>query len=179
MGRLLLDGNTGGGGSSGGGGGTPGTPSGSTAAVVASENGGVIASTYFLLSPVRDINSGNCYFGFFDISSFDDSKDGSEYDYRVEDIDPDGVPTVNWVVIEYRDLGKATIQIVMTGVNDDGVVVSESHPATIGNVVPTNAILTLRQGFGFTAFRPQLKITRAPGAGPLDITRAIFMGEIS
>jgi len=160
-----------------GGGGTPGSPTGTSGGTaVPGENGGVIGSTYFLFAPVQD-QTGNCWFGFFDFSNFDDPKDSSEYDYRVEDIDSDTVPTVNFVVIDYRDLGKATIQITLTGVNDDGIVVSATQPVTIGNAVPTGKILSARVGISLSAWRPQASWKRSAGAGPVCITRLIMEGE--
>ena len=160
-----------------GGGGTPGSPTGTSGGTaVPGENGGVIGSTYFLFVPIQD-TTGNCWFGFFDISSFDDPKDGSEYDWRVEDIDTDNVPTVNWVVIDYRDIGAAKINVTIQGVNDNKQVVSKTVTVQIGNVSPTNAILTVRVGISLSAWRPQLKVTRAASSGPVDITRAIMEGE--
>lgn len=165
----------------GDGGGVPGTGTGSSsvpAGLPFGENGGVLASTYFLMVPVQDIHSLQCFLGFFDTTDFDDQKDGSSYSWRQEDIGIDAVPTVQRVWITYRDLGPAKFTLTLTGTNDLNQVVSASAVVQIGNLIPTNALFTQQVGLELSAFRPQLGITRNPGDGPISIIRARMEGEV-
>lgn len=178
-----LDGGSGefnGGGGPPNGGGVPGTGTGSSqgAGFPFSEFGGVFGSTYFLFIPSQDSNSLASFLGFFDVSSFDDPKDGSSYSYRVEDTRTDRVPTINRVILTYRDLGLAKLTFTLTGVNDDGKVVSNSVLVQIGNVVATNALLTKFIDLTLTAFRPQLSVSRLPAGGPVSIIRVVLRGEV-
>src|SRR5262249_5326063 len=126
------------------GGGSPGTGTGSStgSAFPASENGGVFASNYFLFMPVQDINTKQSFIGFYDFSSFDDPYADSSYSYRIEEIVPNSTPTVNRVDLTYVDLGLATIQVTISGVNDNGQVISSTISQQIGNKIATGALLT-------------------------------------
>lgn len=165
------------------GGGNPGTPTGSSvanapAALPVGEHGGVFGSTYFLFVPVQDCNSGQCYIGTYDITDFNDLIDGSSYAYRREDIVKHKVPTVNRVIIIYRDLGPAKFTVGINATNDDGQVIKASVQVQIGNVVPTKALLTKIVDISLTGYMPQLTIDRAAGDGPLCITSATMQGEV-
>lgn len=174
---------TGAGGSGGGsnnGGGVPGTGTGSSSVptgLPTGENGGVFATTYQLFVPVENCSSGQCYIGFFDVTSFDDQTDGSSYSYRQEDINPDAVATVDRVWVTYRDLGLARMTLTLTGTNDNGAIVSNSIVVTIGNITPTNALLSKQFGLTLSAFRPQLTVSRNAGDGPISIVRVRLLGE--
>lgn len=178
-----LDGGSGsqGGGNGFNGGGTPGTATGSSqvgAGLPLGENGGLFGSNYFLFVPVQDISTKNCYFGFFDINSFDDTRDASTYSWRIEDVSVDRVPTINRVIFTYRDLGLAAITVTLSGVNDNNQVVSTSVQQQLGNVIPTKALLTVFVDIELSAFRPQLSVTRAAGAGPVAIIGVTLRGEV-
>lgn len=178
--RPDLDGGSGGVGP-GGGGGAPGTPTGSSTgpSLPVGENGGVLANTYYLFVPVQDSRTGICYIGFFDVSSFDDTIDGSSYSYRQEDVIRDCVPTVNRVVLTYRDIGQAQLTVTLKGTNDRGEVVSQNVLVQLGNALPTNALLTKIVDIELTAYRPQLILSRAAGGGPFAITSATMRGTVS
>jgi hypothetical protein len=162
------------------GGGTPGTGTGSSigAGLPIGENGGVVANTWFLFDPTQNIASGLSYLGFYDTASFDDQLDGSSYSYRVEDIISHRVPTVNRLVLTYRDLGLATVTWTVTGTNDLLQVVSASVTVQLGNKIPTNALLTKFVDISLTAFRPQLSWSRQPNGGPLSLVAVEMRGEV-
>lgn len=168
----------GGGGGGGTGGGNPGTGTGSSGGGIlpATENGGVFAPTYYLMVPMQNCTTGACYIGYFDTTSFDDKVDGSSYSYRSEDVMPLRYPTVRRVGIIYRDLGLATLTIKVSGTNDNKQVVSQSVNVQLGNTIPTNALLTILVDITLAAFRPQITLIRAPGAGPVSITSVTMIG---
>lgn len=166
-----------------GGGGTPGTPTGGGGAAVTgvlpnNENGGVLGTSWLLFVPVQNVATGLCFIGIFDLASFDDTVDGSSYSYRKEDVVFDQVPTVNRVILTYRDLGRAKVTVTVSGSNDDGQVISTSVQVQIGNAVPTGELLTKFVDLQLTGFRPQLTLSRKPGDGPLCITAVTMMGEV-
>lgn len=162
------------------GGGVPGTPTGSSQGVALpfGENGGVLGTTWFLFVPTQDSYSRRCYIATYDIGSFDDDVDASRYSYRAEDILKNRVPTVNRVILNYRDLGPAKLTVTITGTNDNGEVVSNSVETKLGNTIPTGAILTKFVDIQLTAFRPQLSLLRKAGGGPVCITGATMRGEV-
>lgn len=176
-----VDGGSGGGGGGGHkGGGQPGSGTGSSGAgsFPATENGGVYANTYYLMVPVQNTVTNQCYIGYFDVTSFNDSVDGSTYRYRSEDITPLRVPTVRRVGIIYRDLGIVTITVTIIATNDNGQVVKASTKVQLGNTIPTNALLTNLVNVTLVGFRPQIQIDRAAGAGPLSIASVTMIGTI-
>jgi len=115
--------------------------------------------------------------GAFVTSNFNDPIQGSSYAYRIEDVDINRYPTVRRVILTYRDLGKATITVTLTGTNDNAQIVSNSVTIFIGNTVPTNTLITRLVDLTLSAFRPQLSISRAANGGPVSITRATILGE--
>lgn len=165
----------------GGGGGTPGTPTGSSqgAALPATEVGGVIGSTYFLFMPVQSVQDGRCFIGFFDVSSFDDSVDGSSYSYRKEDVKKDCQVTVNRIVLIYRDLGPCKLTVTVNGSDDNAQPTSASAKVQIGNVKPTDELLTKFVDITYTGFRPQVTVSRNAGDGPFCITSLTMRGTVS
>lgn len=164
------------------GGGNPGTPTGgssiASAGLPATENGGVIGSTYLLFVPVQDIRTGLCYIGTYDVTSFDDSGDGGSYSYRAEDIVKHKTPTVNKVILIYRDLGSAKLTVTLAVTNDNAQVKTASVDVQIGNAIPTGALITKLVYLQLTGYRPQLTLSRKAGDGPVCITSATMSGEI-
>lgn len=143
------------------------------------ENGGLTNpdNLYFMV-PVKDANTGVHYFGIFDVNSFDDLYAPSYYAYRQEAVTPSRVPTVHTVVLEYRDLGVATITLTLTGYNDVGTKISVSTKVSLGTASANGAILTAIVGLTLTAFRPQLSFQRAAAGGPVSIVSATITGEV-
>ena len=166
------------GGSSGGG--QPGTQTGGTISsnIPFGENGGVFGSTWFLFVPVEDTVTGNCFIGIFDTTSADDQRDGSSYAFRAEDVKYDRVPTVNRIILTYRDLGLATLGLTLRGVNDNGAVVMQTYTVSLGTTAASGVLLTRFVDVQLSAFRPQLILTRIAGSGPIDITHVTIRGEV-
>lgn len=169
----------GGGGSEGGGGqdggGVPGAGGGT---LPNNENGGVFGTTWYLFIPSQTISSGLCYVGFYDIASHNDPVDGFHYSYRVEDVVPDQTPTINRVILTYRDLGLAKLTFTLTASNDDGQVISASTEVQVGNAIPTGALLTRQVDISITGFRPQLTLTRHANDGPICVVAVTMKGEV-
>lgn len=179
-GRRSLDGggeNIGTGGREGGG--VPGTVTGSSGGggLPVNENGGVFGTTWYLFVPVQAVIGGLCYVGFYDIASHNDPVDGFHYAYRIEDVIPDQTPTVNRVILTYRDLGLAKLTFTLRASNDDGEVISATTEVQIGNAIPTGALLTRQVNISITGFRPQLTITRNANDGPACIVAITMKGE--
>jgi hypothetical protein len=162
-----------------GGGGTPGTPTGSSQSlgIPFGEVGGVFGSTYYLFIPVQNIITNACFIGMFDVGSFDDQVDGGFYTYKVEDINQDRMPTVNRVVLTYRDLGPATIFFTVTGVDDnDSKVSANSAQTSIGTAAASQLLLTKFIDLSISCFRPQLSFTRV--SGPVSVVAVTMRGTV-
>lgn len=113
----------------------------------------------------------------FDMTNFNDATTGSSLAFRVEDIEPNRVPTVRRVILDYIDLGAANIIVTVTGTNDNGATVSSaSVPVLLGGAAD-GQMKTKFVDLTLTAFRPQLSWTRAANAGPLSMVRAVMIGE--
>lgn len=143
-----------------------------------SENGGFAATNSFLFIPTQSSDQGSIYVGIFDITDFDDDQDGSTYFYRAEDIAPGRVPTVRRVLLLYRDLGIATLTVILRGTNDDGSLITVTKTEKIGTTNATGLILQRFVDITLTASRPQLGYSRAPNGGPVSIISATIFGEV-
>lgn len=114
----------------------------------------------------------------FNTDVFNDSTTGSSYYFKAEDIIADRVPTIRRVIITYRNLGVATLTITLTGIDDNGAVVTNSITATLGSVAANGNLLTYFGDITLTAFRPQLSITRAANGGPIAISTIVLVGRV-
>lgn len=147
-------------------------------AVPFSENGGFAATTFFLFVPAQAADTGAPYVGIFDTTNFDDSDDPSTYSWRSEDIIVGRFPVVRRVILVYRDLGPATITVTVTGTDDNNSIVAASQKVKIGTSGATGVLLTIYVDLQLAAFRPQLSVSRAAGAGPVSIVSATLIGEV-
>lgn len=147
-------------------------------AVPFSENGGFVATTYYLFIPVQSSDTGTPYIAIFDPTSFNDLNDDSTYSYRQEDIVPGRVPTVRRIILTYRDIGTCTITVTISGINDNGSVVSSSAKVSLGTPQASGNLLTKLVDLTFTGYRPQLSYTRTAGNGPLSVVSASMVGTI-
>lgn len=173
-----------------GGGGVPGTtprPDTAPAALPSNENGGISGSTWVLFLPSIDISGSLPHISYYDLTTYtcggcpaaNDDRDGFRYSYRVEDIIPDQTPTVNRIILTYRDLGPTKLTFTLTASNDDGQVIHNSVEVQIGNVIPTGALLTRFVNLSITGFRPQLTITKRANVGPVCIVAVTMKGEVT
>lgn len=164
----------------GGGGRTGGQPlaAGSSFAIPFSENGGFLASTFFFMIPVQDMTNGAVGVAVLSTFNFDDPVDASFYSYKIEDIVPGRVPTVRRVILNYRDLGPASVIVTISGSNDNAQSITASVTRQIGNPLPSLIPQTALIDIELTAFQPQLTIGRAAGGGPLSIISATILGDV-
>jgi len=163
------------------GGGNPGAPS-SVAGVTDLTGLGASAQLWLMFLPVLTpfVASGSPQYtlAILDSTDFDDPVDTAYYSFRMEEVIPNRVPTVRRVILQYRDLGEATITALLTATNDKGQVLASTKTNDIGNALPTNTILTSFFDIEITGFRPQLAFTRNSGAGPLSIVSVTMVGEV-
>ena len=98
----------------------------------------------------------------------------SEYDFRIEEVEPGNVLTIHNIVIRYRDLGIATFTVnIQNAVK--GILASK--PFTVGNQIPTNKIFTKKCDMQATGEALQITITQAANAGPRCITKVRAWGS--
>jgi hypothetical protein len=148
-----------------------------TFTVTTPSNGGFNGSLNLFLIPAQDPNGGAVIWTL-DPTNFNDTFSNSFYNFKVEDVIAGRVPTISRVIISYRDLGVATINVTLSGTNDQGQAVSNSVPVTIGNTVPLGIILTTLVGISLSAQNLQLNIERDAGAGPVSITKVRMEGRV-
>jgi hypothetical protein len=137
-------------------------------------NGGTTKPLNLALYPT----SLNTNFFKFDMTNFNDTVSGAFYIFKTEDVICGRTGTISRVIISYRDLGVATITIVLVGTNDQQAIVSSSEPMTIGTVAASKAIVTQIIGISLTAQNLSLSITRDPNAGPVSITKVRMEGRV-
>jgi hypothetical protein len=113
-----------------------------------------------------------------DPTNFDDQANGSTYSWKVEDVIAGRQPTINRVVISYRDLGVATITVTLSGNDDSGNPVSDQATITIGTVAATKKILSVLVGISQSGMNLQLNVTRPPAGGPVSITKVRMEGKV-
>lgn len=147
-------------------------------AIPFNENGGFLATNFFLMLPLQDMTNGAVGVAIFNTGSFDDANDASSYSYKIEDIVPGRVPTVRRVIVNYRDLGPATLLVTLTGTNDNAQQISVSASKSIGTAAATGDQFVTFVDIELTAFQPQLTIGRAAGGGPISIISATIIGEV-
>jgi hypothetical protein len=141
------------------------------------ENGGFLATQFFLMVPTQGATGSLAYIGTFSADNYNDTVDGSSYSYRMEDIVVGRVPTVRRIFVVYRDLGLVTVTFTVSATNDNAQVVSQSATLTLGNVLPTNTLMSAFFDLVLTGYRPQVSWSRGAGAGPLSIVSVTMTGE--
>lgn len=145
-------------------------------------NGGTATALNLALYPVDAISG--VYFYVFDPTNFNDPNAGSFYDWKVEDVIAGRTPTINRVIISYRDLGVASLFVNLSGVigpqdpNQPNTPVNASTTLTIGTVAATGVICTAIWGITLTAANLQLSVVRAANAGPVSITKVRMEGKV-
>ena len=142
-------------------------------------NGGTPAALNLLLIPATLFSGGLIATMYtFDPTNFNDPNSGSFYDWKVEDVIAGRTPTINRVIISYRDLGVASLFVNLSGTNDTGKAVNASKTISIGNAVPLGIILTTLVGISLSGQNLQLSIVRAANAGPVSITKVRMEGKV-
>jgi hypothetical protein len=139
-------------------------------------NGGTTTPLNEALYPISAVSG--AYFYKFDVNNFNDALAQSFYSWKIEDVIAGRTPTINRVIISYRDLGVATITVTLSGTNDAGDAVNSSQPVDIGSTAATGTIKTVLVGISLTAQNLQLSVTRAKNAGPVSITKVRMEGKV-
>jgi hypothetical protein len=129
------------------------------------------------LIPVKSVTAG-IVLAYFDETNFNDILDARTYIFKAQDILADRVPTTRRVVITYVDLGVATVRATITGVNDQGVLVTASAVVTLGTAGATRRLMTAFFDLAATCFRPQLTISQVANGGPFQLSTAMLTGQI-
>jgi hypothetical protein len=148
---------------------------------MAQSNGGISQSSRISAFPMVDAATKLAGLYSFDpTSGFNDPRNPSNYFYRMEEIVPGKTPTVNRLIVTYRDLGLAAVTFTLTGTNDlQQVVSANTGIVVLGNPVPTGRIMTRNDiGLTLTAQNLQLSWFRAANAGPLSIIKIIMCGTV-
>jgi len=146
---------------------------------MAQSNGGVSTVSRLTLFPMQETAGGATGFYAFDPSAgYDESQSGGFYSFKIEEVLPGRTPTIGQAIIKYRDLGVAVLGLMFTGVQDDQQIVSKTVMTMLGNLVPTNRIMTKIVGVGFTAKDVQLTLQRGAGAGPVSIVKLVLCGRV-
>lgn len=154
-----------------------------------SSNGGVSQLARVSLIPMRSIPNGTTALWAFDpLSGFNDPLNPSFYAFRVEEVIIGRIPTINRLVVTYRDLGIVSVTFSLFGTNDAGQIVSAvnmpktqsaaSTTVVLGNKVPTNKLLTKIIGIQLSAQNIQLTIQRSQNSGALSIAKVTLCGMI-
>jgi len=146
---------------------------------MAQSNGGVSTVSRLTLFPMQETAGGATGFYAFDPSAgYDESQSGGFYSFKIEEVLPGRTPTIGQAIIKYRDLGVAVLGLMFTGVQDDQQIVNKTVMTMLGNLVPTNRIMTKIVGVGFTAKDVQLTLQRGAGAGPVSIVKLVLCGRV-
>lgn len=148
---------------------------------MAQSNGGISQTSRISAYPMTSVSTGQAALYAYDPGlSFNDPSNASTYFYKMEEVAPGKTPTVNSLILIYRDFGIATVTFNLTGTNDDQKVVSATTgPLVIGNLIPTGRIMTRNNiGLTLTAQNLQLSWVRAAGAGSVSIVKVILTGQV-
>lgn len=111
----------------------------------------------------------------FDCEDFNCEED-CQYDFRIEEIEVYRQPTVNKVIIRYRDLGKCSLTCYFLG-NVLGDRVSSKFVTVVFGGKADKNIYTTTFDLTCTFEAPQLIITRNASSGPLSITKVLVEME--
>ena len=140
-------------------------------------NGGTAAPIGLLLIPAQQFNTQVVL--TFDTNNFNDPSSESFYFWKVEEVIAGRTPSCTRQIIQYRDLGVATVTFTLSGYDQNTQApTSTSFPATIGTVAATGKIATLILGMNLTAQNLQFSMERDPGAGPVSLVSVELMGRV-
>lgn len=146
-------------------------------------NGGTANRLSLALYPIG-LNSGTALF-IFDPTNFNDPNSPSSYAWKMEDVIPGRIPTVNNIIVTYRDLGIVTVVFTLTGVVGSTdptqaaqIVSNNTGPVRLGTVAASGRLCTSILGLNLTASNLQLSVSRAANAGPLSIAKIRLEGRV-
>jgi hypothetical protein len=147
---------------------------------MAQSNGGISQTSRISSYPMVNVATGLAGLYAFDpTQGYNDAVNPANYFFKVEEVVPGKVPTVNKLIIVYRDLGLVTVTFTLTATNDDQKIVSNSTSVILGNLQATGRIMTRNDiGFTLSGQNQQLSLSRAPGAGNLALVKLILCGTV-
>ena len=147
---------------------------------MAQSNGGISQSSRISAYPMTSVVTGQGGLYAFDpTTGYNDTTNPANYFYRIEEVVPGKTPTVNELIVVYRDLGLVTVTFTLTATNDDGKIVSNSAVVSLGNAAPTGRVMTKNNiGLTLTGQNLQLSFSRAANAGPLAIVKVLLKGTV-
>jgi len=148
---------------------------------MAQSNGGVTSNSRVSAYPMVNAITGQAGLWAFDPTlGYNDTTNPANYFYRMEEVIPGKTPTVNHIIVSYRDLGLVTVTFNLTATNDNQqVTMQSSGPIVLGNRRATGRIMCRNDiGLTITGQNIQLSWTRAPGAGSLSIVKIIMVGQV-
>jgi len=141
-------------------------------------NGGIPAALNLWILPVFGNSVGPAGFVTLDPTNFNDPNSGSSYSWKVEDIAAGRTPTINRLIISYKDLGQVTITVLISGTDDQQKDILYQQSVPLGTIGASGTIKTVVVGVDLTGQNLQLTITRAINAGPLCITKIRMEGRV-
>lgn len=162
----------------GGGGGTSGNGPGSNPTIDLSQvtsTGGLHGGDGVVLVFGQSLYTQQALGWQFNSTDFNCEED-CEYRFRAEEIEVYRQPTVNNVIIRYRDLGRATLDCFFAGNNLGEAVISKIVTVVFGGK-KDGKIYTTKFDLTCTFEAPQLIITRDASSGPVSITKALVEME--
>lgn len=144
--------------------------------VLTPSNRGYVGPLNMLLIPAQNFTTAVFY--TLDPTNFNDVSSPSSYSWKVEDVIAGRTPTINRLIVSYRDLGLATVTFTLSGTDDSGNLVSNSTPVAIGTLAASNKIVTKVVGLALTGQNLQLSVLRDANAGPVSITKMRMEGRV-
>lgn len=162
--------------SGGGGGSAPAVPN---LANLPTVGGMVGITTQMLAIGFDDLTQSNLVY-FIDPMNHN-CEESTEYDFKVEEIEPGNQITIHRVVLRYRDLGVVSFTVAVVSADlpnlDYTKGTGNAVLVTVGTPQATRKIYTKQVALNVTTEAPQVKILRAAKAGPLAITKVRAWGS--
>lgn len=169
----------------GGGGSKPATPSGPPRGAVSlstiTSTGGLLGSLGVLLVPFFLNSINRNVFAIYDITNFNTEED-CVYNFKMEDVKPGYDIDVHLVYLQYRDIGKVSINVAISTMQFNrntgkSTPQMKQRNITIGGN-NDNVIYSYFVDMKVTGERPQLVITRKANKGSLCLITAKLVGNI-
>ena len=152
----------------------------------AMSNGGISQLASIAMMPMQDAATGVCGLYAFDpLFGFNDPVNASIYTWKIEEIQHGRTPTIETILVTYRNLGLVTVTFTINGSDDSDNDVTAFLTVQLGSSTPTNRLRTrlftpqnAQSTLPFTGKNPQLTMFRAANAGPLSITKITLCGRV-
>lgn len=140
-------------------------------------NGGIPAPLNLWILPV----TGGLFLSgmlTLDPTDFNDPNSGSNYSWKVEDVMAGRNPTINRLIISYKDLGVVNLTVLISGNDDNQNPVLFQEAISLGTVAAPGTLKTAVFGVNQSGQNLQLTIVRTFNAGPMCITKIRMEGKV-